>query len=213
MNTVNRPQPIENCDSLDDELFFAAFEWEREWRKSLKKLTDRELIEIFQPAREMLREKITEWWHRRDTIVQEINLDWRRIPEEHAWFHKILFEKLRMPELREIDQHIARLKRQILMLTSPIDRPGRHWQSMSELIAKARTYPIYEFARDKLNLKPSGVNFVALCPFHDERTPSFYLYTGSNRFCCFGCGEKGDVINLTMRLHGVGFADAVKMLQ
>ena len=204
---------INTPEESSEELFFVSFGWEREWMKSLKRLTDKELIEIFQPTREMFREKIDEWRHQRDIVVQEINSDWRKIPRKHEWFHKILFEKLRVPELREIDRHIARLKRQLLILTSPTDRPDRHWQSMSELIAKARTYPIYEFARDKLNLKPSGVNFVALCPFHGERTPSFYLYTGSNRFYCFGCGEKGDVINLTMRLHGVGFAAAVKMLQ
>jgi len=68
-------------------------------------------------------------------------------------------------------------------------------------------------ARSKLELMQSGGNFISLCPFHNEKTPSFYIYPESNKFYCFGCQAKGDVITLTMALHGIEFKEAVGMLQ
>ncbi|PIV85902.1 MAG: hypothetical protein COW50_04490 [Candidatus Moranbacteria bacterium CG17_big_fil_post_rev_8_21_14_2_50_41_107] len=72
---------------------------------------------------------------------------------------------------------------------------------------------MYELARSQIDLKSSGKNFVGLCPFHMEKTPSFYLYTETNSFYCFGCQTGGDVITLTMHLYSIRFTDAVAMLQ
>lgn len=202
-----------NDKPFDDELFFASLDWEKEWRRSLPRLSDRELLEVFPVSKETLQEKLVEWRRRRDIVALSIKSAWQKVPREYEWFFKILFEKYYLPELREIDRQIARIKRLLAILSSPTDKQGRRWQSMADLIAEARVYPIYEFARDKLDLKPSGKNFFALCPFHNEKTPSFYLFTESNRFYCFGCHEKGDVINLATRLCGVGFAEAVRMLK
>lgn len=53
-------------------------------------------------------------------------------------------------------------------------------------------------------------NNFANCPFHNERTPSFHVR--ENKFYCFGCGEKGDVISFIMKLKGLDFIGAVKFL-
>lgn len=58
----------------------------------------------------------------------------------------------------------------------------------------------------------SGVNGKALCPFHDENTPSFNLNTLTGTYHCFGCGESGDVISLVMETNGGNFTDAIEYL-
>ena len=63
-----------------------------------------------------------------------------------------------------------------------------------------------------INIKPSGSNYKGLCPFHGEKTPSFYINTSKQIYKCFGCGEGGDVINFIMRIENLDFMDAVKLL-
>jgi len=50
------------------------------------------------------------------------------------------------------------------------------------------------------------------CPFHEEKNASFVWYRDSNQYHCFSCGEHGDVINLVMKLNGISFIDACKLI-
>jgi DNA primase len=62
-------------------------------------------------------------------------------------------------------------------------------------------------------LRPAGSGrLTGLCPFHDEKRPSFSVSPGSNLFYCFGCGEGGDVIGFVRRLDGLSFTEAVELL-
>lgn len=63
-----------------------------------------------------------------------------------------------------------------------------------------------------LNLKKTGSSYQALCPFHDEKTPSFNLNPQGNYFHCFGCGASGDVFKFLMKRESVDFAGAVHRL-
>ncbi len=63
-----------------------------------------------------------------------------------------------------------------------------------------------------MTIKPSGANYKGLCPFHGEKTPSFYINTSKQIYKCFGCGEGGDVINFVMKIENLDFMDAVKLL-
>ena len=63
-----------------------------------------------------------------------------------------------------------------------------------------------------INIKPSGSNYKGLCPFHGEKTPSFYINGSKQIYKCFGCGEGGDVINFVMKIENLDFMDAVKSL-
>jgi len=63
-----------------------------------------------------------------------------------------------------------------------------------------------------LPLKKAGANFVALCPFHKEKTPSFSVNPHRQIFHCFGCHKGGDVFTFVKEYENIGFADAVRRL-
>lgn len=62
---------------------------------------------------------------------------------------------------------------------------------------------------DFIQTKPKGSNHVALCPFHNERTPSFTIPKENNSYKCFGCGKSGDVFSLFMEVERISFVEAV----
>ena len=61
-----------------------------------------------------------------------------------------------------------------------------------------------------ISLKRRGKNLVGLCPFHNEKTPSFTVYPESRSFYCFGCGAGGDVISFVRRMDNLDYVEAVK---
>lgn len=61
-------------------------------------------------------------------------------------------------------------------------------------------------------LKKAGREFKGLCPFHNEKTPSFYVVPAKGFYKCFGCGESGDAFTIVMKLEAVEFAEAAKRL-
>ena len=61
-------------------------------------------------------------------------------------------------------------------------------------------------------LKRRGKNLVGLCPFHNEKTPSFTVYPDSQSFYCFGCGAGGEVISFIRRAENLDYYEAVKFL-
>jgi len=63
-----------------------------------------------------------------------------------------------------------------------------------------------------VGLKRSGKNFAACCPFHSERTPSFYVNPERRSFKCFGCGVWGDGLDFVMRMDGKSFIEAAREL-
>ncbi|WP_061965367.1 DNA primase [Demequina aurantiaca] len=73
--------------------------------------------------------------------------------------------------------------------------------------------PIEDIIGQHVTLKSAGVGSLkGLCPFHDERSPSFHVRPAAGRWHCFGCGEGGDVIEFVMRMDGLPFAEAVEYL-
>lgn len=65
---------------------------------------------------------------------------------------------------------------------------------------------------ERVRLKRSGQGFVGLCPFHQERTPSFHVHPQRQFFHCFGCGAGGDVFAFIMKSEGLSFPEAVLWL-
>ena len=63
-----------------------------------------------------------------------------------------------------------------------------------------------------VKLKRAGANYVACCPFHSEKTPSFTVSPTKQFYHCFGCGAHGTAIGFMMEYGGMGFVDAVKDL-
>jgi DNA primase len=75
-----------------------------------------------------------------------------------------------------------------------------------------QTADIVEVISAHTDLRRQGARMVGLCPFHDERTPSFSVDPQEKLYHCFGCGVGGDVIKFVEEKEGLGFADAVEML-
>jgi DNA primase len=72
---------------------------------------------------------------------------------------------------------------------------------------------IVQVIGEVVRLKPMGPNrFVGLCPFHQEKTPSFHVHRDRQFFHCFGCNKGGDVFRFVEEIEGVGFFDALKSL-
>ena len=71
---------------------------------------------------------------------------------------------------------------------------------------------IYDVISKTVRLKKAGSSYIGLCPFHNEKTPSFSVSPRRGIFKCFGCGEGGDVIRFVMKSEGLSFFDAVTKL-
>ena len=64
----------------------------------------------------------------------------------------------------------------------------------------------------KVKLIRRGREFTGLCPFHNEKTPSFTVSEAKGFYYCFGCGAKGSAIDFVMQTEGVAFPEAVERL-
>jgi len=71
---------------------------------------------------------------------------------------------------------------------------------------------IVSLLSEYIPLKRAGKDFKALCPFHNEKTPSFFVSPAKQIYKCFGCGEGGNVFGFVMAMEKISFAEAVRML-
>jgi DNA primase len=71
---------------------------------------------------------------------------------------------------------------------------------------------IEEVVADHVSLKKRGVNLIGCCPFHNEKTPSFYVSPVKGIYKCFGCGKGGHAVNFIMELEKLSYPDALRAL-
>ncbi len=82
-----------------------------------------------------------------------------------------------------------------------------------ETIEKIRTsLDIVEIIGEYVQLKKQGRNYFAVCPFHNEHTPSFSVSPDKQIFHCFGCGVGGNVYTFIMEIEGMSFIETVQFL-
>ena len=75
-----------------------------------------------------------------------------------------------------------------------------------------RRNDIEEVVGQYVQLRRHGRTLSGLCPFHNEKTPSFVVYPDTQSFYCFGCGAAGDVINFVRKYNNLGYVESVKQL-
>ena len=82
-------------------------------------------------------------------------------------------------------------------------------QFIDELLARS---DILDVVGHYVHLNKKGANYWGLCPFHNEKTPSFSVSQEKQIYKCFGCGKGGGAINFVMELDNLPFRDAVAVL-
>lgn len=84
--------------------------------------------------------------------------------------------------------------------------------NMSQIQEVKEASDIVEIIGSRVSLQRAGKYFKANCPFHSERSPSFFVDDALQRYKCFGCGESGDVITFLEKYEGMSFSEALEYL-
>ena len=71
---------------------------------------------------------------------------------------------------------------------------------------------VVDIVDQRVKLKKAGSNFVACCPFHQEKSPSFSVSPSKQFYHCFGCGAHGSAISFLIEYDGLSFIDAIQYL-
>ena len=74
------------------------------------------------------------------------------------------------------------------------------------------TAQIVDVVGDFVTLKRRGANYTACCPFHNEKTPSFYVSPSKGIYKCFGCGKSGTTVGFVMEHESMSYVEALKYL-
>jgi len=82
-------------------------------------------------------------------------------------------------------------------------------ETVSKILDSAQ---IVEVVEDFVSLKRRGANYIACCPFHNEKTPSFYVSPAKGIYKCFGCGKSGTAIGFVMEHENLSYPEALKYL-
>ena len=75
-----------------------------------------------------------------------------------------------------------------------------------------QTANVVDVVQDFVSLKKRGANMIGCCPFHNEKTPSFYVSAVKQIYKCFGCGKAGDSVRFIMEMEGLGYPEALRHL-
>ena len=82
-------------------------------------------------------------------------------------------------------------------------------ETVDQILDTAR---IEEVVGDFVTLQRRGISFVACCPFHNEKTPSFYVTPSKGIYKCFGCGKSGSAVGFLMDYDHLSYPDALRYL-
>ena len=178
-----------------------------------KNYSSKELLEIFPEAKEIIPAKTREWQDKEKQLIEKFKGILREIKNEDKkdrLFWIFLFKDIYEANLKKIRRHIYRLN---FYLYDEKEDKGRITITPYQ-IEKARQMPILDVFYSLYDgvIRRSGKNYSCLCPFHEERNPSFYIYPDTNTFYCFGCAKSGDVINLVEEMKNLNFKQAIDFL-
>jgi len=173
-------------------------------------ITIPELIQAFPEAEEILPTKVQEWLLEKEHLIEEVRDKIRQYKNTNDyWLVRYTISEFIIPKIKQADRHIARLK--ILMKAYKGKLPKDI--ITDEDVRQAKQYDIKWLYEEKGGkLKRIGRNYIGLCPFHEEKHPSFQIYTNSNSFYCFGCNRGGDAITFVQKIFALSFIGAVEYM-
>jgi len=136
-----------------------------------------------------------------------------RIDDEFFSFSRmeeIEWQKQLRKELPKTPQSWLEIFPEAKHLVKPVSQKQKKFREQLEI---ARAVDLESVVENYVDLKRSGAyRLVGLCPFHEEKTPSFFIYKTDDHFFCFGCREYGDVIKFIRLVENLTFKQAVKTL-
>jgi len=190
---------------------------ESEWRKSSNRYSGKELLEILPAIKSELPKMLADQQNQYKTLEATVKSKLKAIPKDideiGKWIIKSSLKQGEIAEMNIIDKRIYRLKWLIKLATGKDVSRGNGMSQEDFEYAKSRS--ILEAIKPFLGkLQKSGTNtYKAICPFHDEKTPSFVIYISTNSFHCFSCKVGGNLIKFIMLFHDCDFIEAVKWLK
>ena len=193
-------------------------EMEKQWRNLQTRFTSRELSKIFPAVKKIIPGKIKELEGEREEFMEIIRDNLRLIKgrvidpfSKYFWREWVKYNQVFL--IVDIDKQLDRFRRLENISQNKNNYKKSKFSISDEDIQKAREIPIIDIALQYVDqIRRVGENHIGLCPFHKEKNPSFYIYSASNNYHCYGCGAHGDLINLIMELHGFSFIEAVQFL-
>ncbi len=139
-------------------------------------------------------------------LLDECHEKIHRSSEDETWVHELRAEWIE-EELRKLRKEFNRAVRTWEEATGKQLTEKPNFEFDKEAVKDAVDLP--EIVEQYVELRKVGDRFHGLCPFHDEKTPSFVVYPDQH-YHCFGCGEHGDLFSILMKIEGMSFPEAVR---
>lgn len=182
-------------------------------------LSNDELLKVFPEAKWIVPVKIKEWEEDKKEVlnnkIKPLLKEIRKIDDEFAgWYYRMVLKKIVMKDLLgDINKQLRRLRKLERLLEIKETSRGGDGKFYEEEIKKVKEIPIFDVVSSQLNLIKSGKNYKALCPFHREEHPSFYIYPKTGSFYCYGCSRGGDIVEFVKLYFGYNFKEAIRYLK
>jgi hypothetical protein len=141
-----------------------------------------------------------------DTDVDELEVAWKKAGMPDNWIAR---EVKKLTIEQKLGQQIRTLRRLTSRQEAKNNPAAAAGTITDEMIAKAKEFPIEDMYDGRLR-KVGERTYTGLCPFHNEKTPSFQIK--KNRFTCYGCNAFGDAIDFYQKINRASFASAVRTL-
>ena len=176
------------------------------------RLTDKDILGIFPEAKQIVPALIWELGQTKNNLLDRIieqnsSINAESNDEAYRYFWKSWYIQPLRDELKTVDQKLKRLNRQMRLISG---KPLPSGSLSNDLIELAKTVPIQSFVEQQY--KRTGSKLIGLCPFVEEKTPSFCIYLQNNRCWCFGCQQGYNSIDTYIKLNDCSFKQAVLAL-